>query len=357
MPGLLYAFFNYEFWCGTMFMKKVSQNAVTFLINSRNSEGLWSDFRVPRESDEWVTAYIGTILAGTENEDAMNVARKAWDVFGSRNVFTGHGGWAYNRFAPEDADSTAWGIKFALKMGLKGKLRTRMAENFLQKHITPNGGLATYILEKEVRKLMYSLPEEDVSGWMSPHPCISAAAAVLPSFNELLIPFLIENQLSNGSWGAYWCSDTIYTTAYAVEALMINGKEKNGASIDRAMKWIIDKFDFGNYFSNNMFPSGSPFATALALRSMALTNNSEIFQGKMEEVSNWLIDQQRADGSWVASTTMLFPRPSMQTTYNFGEMTTSELNPKIPVILDQNSTFTTATVLDSLLTYNKLVLN
>jgi hypothetical protein len=122
------------------------------------------------------------------------------------------------------------------------------------------------------------------------------------------------------------------------------------------MNWIIDKFGYRNYFSNHKFPSGSPFATALALRSMALINNSEILQEKMEEVSDWLIEQQQADGSWIASTTMLFPRPSMQTTYNFGEMATSERHPKIPVILDQNSLFTTATVLDSLLIYNRLVL-
>jgi len=201
---------------------------------------------------------------------------------------------------------------------------------------------------------MHSLPDDDISGWMGTHPCVTAAAAVLPSFNELLVPYIVDNQLSDGSWGAYWCSDTIYTTTFAVEALIINGKEKHRASVDKAMKWIMDKFGCKNYFSNNMFPSGSPFATALALRSMALTNNSEIIQEKMEEVSNWLIEQQQADGSWVASTTMLFPRPSMKTTYNFGEIATSELN-KIPVILDQNSIFTTATVLDSLLYYNKLI--
>ena len=336
-------------------MKKVIQNAITFLINSRNSEGLWSDFRVPRESDEWVSAYIGNILASAENEEAMIMARKAWDIFGSRNVFTGNGGWGYNRFAPEDADSTAWGIKFALKIGLKGKLRTKMAENFLLKHVTSDGGLATYILEKDVRKLLHSLPEDDISGWMGTHPCITAAAAVLPSFNEILVPYLIDNQLADGSWGAYWCSDTIYTTAYAVEALIINGKEKHRSSIDKAMEWIVDKFGYKNYFSNNLFPFGSPFATALALRSMALTNISEIFLKKMEEVSNWLIDRQQENGSWQASTTMLFPKPSMKTTYNFGEMAKSELHPNILIILDQNSLFTTATVLDSLLYYNKLI--
>ena len=72
-----------------------TEKAVTFLVNARTKDKLWSDFNLPTgESDGWVTGYVGTIMRGIGDGKAFQAAKEAWEKHGVKHFFTGHGGWS-----------------------------------------------------------------------------------------------------------------------------------------------------------------------------------------------------------------------------------------------------------------------
>ena len=324
------------------------ESAITFLLDSRNEERIWLDFHLNGESDEWVTGYVGTILSGTANERAFQAAREAWDTHSSRHFLSGHGGWSFNRFSPEDADSTIWNIRFALNLGFGSKFRTEIAEKFLLRHITPDGGVTTFILEKELRKFLRAQPADDISGWMQTHPCVTAAAAVLPFLNERLAPWLQKNQLADGSWNAYWWTDQEYTLSLAVEALMQNSPDRYRDSVDKAVAWITEKLKGLPYIGNSSFPDGSPFATALALKALIQSGKYASLHETIIGMTKWLIDCQLDDGSWKSSAILRVPPSKIRDPSGFLNWNQGKGADYGTITMDQNSIFTTVTVLDAL---------
>ncbi len=330
------------------------KRAMYFLISSRDAQGLWSDFRLPvGESSGWVTGYVGSVLAGAGDDRVIRETMKAWNVFSAQNLFTSHGGWGYNLRTPEDADSTAWGIRFALNLGLEGKLRTKIAEEFLLKHLTADGGITTYILEKELRKLIGANLGEDISGWRASHVCVTAAAAAIPRFSRLLLAYLLEHQLPAGNWNAYWWSDSAYATVLATEALLVAGRTEHRDAIDRAFFWAMQHFGKEAFIANDVFRQGSPFSTALALKTLLLAGKSDETREKSGAVARWLISRQREDGSWQPSALLQVPPPFMRIPVNPGNWPKGKGAAWGTVVTDHRSLFTTAAVLDSLACYQK----
>ena len=332
-------------------MKEQIHKAIGFLIKSRNEDHIWSDFLLPTgESDGWVTGYIGCMLAASGDPRALVAAREAWEVHGPKHYFNGHGGWSFNRHSPEDADSTAWSIRFGLNLGLVGKLRITAAEEFLMTHLQPDGGIATFVLERDVRKFVNARPEEQVSGWMITHPCVTAAAANVPSLNDKLIPFLLRNQLPDGGWEAYWWIDPVYTVSLAVQALIMHGREKYFTEIDNATRWAGQLFGGKDHVSTPVFPEGSPFATALALKTLVMA------AGRLERFSpagpalRWLLSLQKEDGSWEPSALLRVPPVYMNIPENEHEWKNQTTGARYGIVAkDRHSLFTTATTLDCLM--------
>src|SRR6185503_21036142 len=86
--------------------------ALDFLLKSQDGQGAWKDFLLPGgNSNVWVTAYVGDVLAVRPEEDARNAARAGWRFL--EKVMTPDGGWSYNPQVPGDADSTLWGLRLA----------------------------------------------------------------------------------------------------------------------------------------------------------------------------------------------------------------------------------------------------
>lgn len=325
------------------------KRAKEFLIRSRDSRGLWCDFRLPMgESTGWVTGFVGSILAGASAEDDRREIWEAWNAFAVQNLFRGHGGWGYNLRTPEDADSTVWGIRFAISLGLEGKLRTDSAVEFLLKHQMPDGGITTYILEDELRKLIGANSGEDISGWMITHICVTAAAATIPGLRRMLLPYLLAHQLPGGNWDGYWWSDTAYATALATEALSAQGGEEHRKAIARVFSWVMANFGEEPFIANSTFYNGSPFATALALKTMLLAGNDERSREKSGQVARWLISRQREDGSWQPSALLQVPPPYMKIPSDPGSWHKGKGSAWGSVVTDHNALFTTAAVLDSL---------
>ena len=334
-------------------MKKIHnsiRSAVDFLAAARNEEGLWGDFPSAGGSDEWVTLYIGTVLAGSSDPMARSMALEAWNRIAPRNFPSGYSGWAFSSHHPGDADSTAWGIKLAIRLGLTDTLRVKAAVHFLEKHLASDGGLATFSLESAFDKLSRTHPGYDVTGWTSSHLCTTAAAAIIPSMNGKLVPYLLKHQRSDGGWSAYWTADEIYTVAYAAEALRMNGNPACDAALRKARQWVEKAFGDHDFIATDAFPSGSPFATALGLRSLVITCGQQPGFGRCDKTARWLQARQQENGSWQASTRMLIPDPHIRPCVTSDGSEPAQRTP-VPIKPDRLAFFTTATVVDSLILY------
>ena len=328
--------------------------AMGFLLYSRDARGLWSDFRLPvGESSGWVTGFVGSILASAGDDRVINETRDVWNKYAAQNLFTGHGGWGYNPLTPEDADSTVWGIRFALSLGLEGKGRTKIAEEFLLKHRTTDGGITTYILEKELRKLIGATPEDDISGWTGSHMCVTAAAAGIPKFRKMLLPYILTHQLPGGNWNGYWWSDPAYATALATEALVAGGGVEHRQAIERAFSWAMQQFGKKSFVANDSYCEGSPFATALALKTLLLAGKNDKIREKSGTVARWLISRQKEDGSWQPSALLQVPPPFMTIPVDPVSWPKGKGAAWGTVVSDHRSLFTTAAVLDSLVCCQK----
>ncbi len=332
-------------------MLKAIDKAIDFLIRARNEERLWSDFNLPTgESDEWVTGYVGAIMAGSGIRRAIEAAGETWEVHGPKHFFKGLGGWAYNRYSPEDADSTTWGIRFARNLGLGEKLRVTAALGFLSKHRMADGGIATFISKDPLRRFVVAGSDDSVQGWMNTHACVTAAVATDPVFNDILTPFLVAHQKPQGGWDAYWWEDSIYTSSLAVESLVMNGREKHRNSIERARSGTLELFTDHQTICTGRYPGGSPFATALGVKTILLADATTGGISKSAEALRWLITQQKSDGSWEPSAVLQVPPVYMMVPSGREEWSKSKEGSRYGTITtDQHAIFTTATVLETLL--------
>jgi len=338
-------------------MQKTIDNAIDFLIRSRNGENVWSDFRLPTgESDEWVTGYTGSVMAGSGVDRAVRAAVETWEVHGPKHFFNGLGGWAFNRHSPEDADSTAWSIRFALKLGLKGKFRVTAAEDFLRKHIMPDGGVATFRSESALRRFVNAGPGDPVAGWMKTHHCVTAAAATVPALNENLVPFLVSIQDEEGYWEAHWWEDKAYTSALAAEAFVMNGREKNRQPLERTLAGAEKLLAGSTAVATSRYPDGSPFATALAVRTILVAAGTAGAVGRTADALRWLISRQQPDGSWEPSAVMQVPPVYMTVPSGREHWSANREGARFgTIVTDHHAIFTTATVLEAMLVARRMI--
>jgi hypothetical protein len=210
------------------------------------------------------------------------------------------GGWGYNATVPNDADSTSWAI---LALQHWGRPVPSEAFDFLRRCERPDRGMATY-------------PEDTSPGpaWSLSAPDISAVAfrALGRPPSEANRRFFLSGVRPDGTLPAYWWVSPLYTLAAMLDWL------GDGAT------WQLDGHHAGNAFEQ-----------ALLLRCLA-----KLQPAQAPPVAARLLEMQKPDGSWAASALLRLPpadviQPWQQIAAG-------------PLYLDQNSVFTTATVIAAL---------
>lgn len=307
---------------------------VEFLLRARDRQGWWRDFRLaPGPSDEWATAYVAALLAGSGQAAARPAVARAWTLLAG--CHTSIGGWGYNALTPCDADSTAWALRVAAAAGAGGSPRARAGHAFLGAHARGDGGIATYADEAPVRAFTGLPRSTALTGWTSSHACVTAAVAALPPYRERLRPFLRARQHADGAWRAYWWGDHGYATALAADALAHDPGPGDTERVARAVAWARDRaaralppFDLAwcIWLLARAAPAGDPAVTAGADR---------------------LAGQQRADGSWAPSARLRVPQPGDRdperaVAWEPGGRTEGA------VVVDRAGVFTTATAVHAL---------
>jgi hypothetical protein len=289
--------------------------ATGFLLASRTREGWWREFAGTEQahqdwskvfgwSDEWVSAAIAIALAGTDDGAAEQASQQAWRLLTRRRLPLA--GWGHNRRAPVDGDSTAWVLRLAAAVGRSQDLAARAGQRVLRRHQLADGGVVAYMPDVCPRPASKPLtpPNGSIAGWsLIGHACQTANAALLGDAPAR--EFLRRNQRPDGSWASYWWPDDEYATALGAEALAATRQPGDQARAERAVRWTIDRL------SDSGSISESPFATALALRTLKLSQEDGAVHDARHAALAWLVSQQHADGSWTASAWSLAPRPDV----------------------------------------------
>jgi hypothetical protein len=328
------------------------ERAVDFLTVQRKSSGWWNDFTtLAGYSDEWVTGYIATALAGTLFPEISKIASEAWGLLRRRRPWSK--GWGYNRKVPKDTDSTIWCLHLAEATGNMHSRRAARAYKYLARAIHWNGGLSTYPSSVPIRLFTGLMRNTSFEGWCSPHPCVSAAFCNLKyaKKTDLVIGYLRATQKPEGNWRAYWWCDDEYPTSLAVSALITHGVPEDQNMIQKAAEWNALRITSGGYVPNTDFPRGSPFATALALRILMSCNQGISFiSNNAIQIAEWLMENQLNDGSWTSSARLRIPPPGIMNPEDLKNWSYTALGGG-SIRLDQNRLFTTATVVNTLNMY------
>jgi squalene cyclase len=324
--------------------------AVGFLIRAQHSDGLWRDFvTFAGESDEWVTAYVATALAGVDSAAARESTRKAWYAMSKRARRAG--GWGYNKESPADADSTAWALRMASALGKSNLASVVRGKRLLTAQQRRDGGIAT--CSSQVWGACFARMSSSArwSGWCDSHSCVTAASADALDAKERrnALAFLRKRQEVRGRWIGYWWADHEYPTTLALDALKRLGRSSDEARVRKALRWIASRIDSSGAVRSGVTGEASAFSTACALGVLA-QNSRWHPSSAARKCLKWLIDHQRRDGSWASSATLRLPFPE-------------DLEPESvedwplgdgfgDICLDHRSVFTTACVVGALTDYD-----
>nr|6SBB_A Chain A, MstE [Scytonema sp. PCC 10023]6SBB_B Chain B, MstE [Scytonema sp. PCC 10023]6SBC_A Chain A, MstE [Scytonema sp. PCC 10023] len=330
--------------------------AVAFLLEARNLEGWWQDFNFPQAAsigDEWVTAYVGTMLATLPYAHVHEALMQAWELLKIRD-HRPTGEWGYNYILCGDADTTGWALQLAAAVGASDSERAQQARAALATHLQPNGGIATFA-EESIRAYIKvpDLANVSFQGWCGAHTCVSAAVAALPEFRSRLHDYLRVTQTSQGNWEGYWWSDHEYTTALTAEALAAGGQAADQPSIEQAVAWGLKRLCPQGFVATSKHPNGSTFATAWCLRLLLLNTVDAEVKAARAAAIGWLLEQQRPNGSWVSSAYLRIPypfdrNPNQFPHWRYYDEIEGDKRFEGSIIFDHNSIFTTATVVNSL---------
>jgi squalene cyclase len=324
-------------------LERAISGAIDYLLCNRLLSGMWYDFPASAiddpwffyfaASDEWVSAYVAAAIASFERDDARRAAQWVWRVL-CRRRRAGEG-WGFGVVTPADADSTVWGLHVAHAIGASGSPHAIAAYVFLRQHQHSHGGIATYLPEDSIRLFATS----GVNPWCEAHACVTAAAANLPDPQPEWLRYLRSAQQSDGRWDGFWWMDSEYATGLATAALARTNDPQDRGRIETAVRWTIGRIAASGGVFSAAANAESPFATAWSLRTLlSVPNHSEARALAMRQIE-WLLREQRPDGSWHPSAWLRTPPIDVNDPNGFANRI---------LALDRNANFTTASVLAAL---------
>lgn len=313
-----------------------------FLRQKQEKDGSFSDFLTKAGFGKiWVSAYVGRLLA--EVDKKSDVVMELIGFFDKCNISLA----SFNETIFADGDSSNFLAGFNHYIGRSIDI-TEWIEFY------DNGGWSTYKDAASLRSFLNIREvDADVSGWLSPQTCVSAAATCIAkdiadcaTVFAHSAEYLLSKQQEKGQWEAYWWTSHVYSTSFAILAL--NGVDD--LAVFKACEWLVAEKGNFDYWINPATGNPSPFYTALALKGLFAADryayNESIYRGVL-----WLMDQQYDDGSWFSDRILRIPPPHVYHPdkevrqwkhANFGTGV---------IVDDHNRIFTTATVYNFLAHY------
>lgn len=246
-------------------------------------------------SDEWVTAYVGAALARSADEDVRASAQAAWSYLAEKQH--SEYGWGYSARVPSDADSTAWALVLAERIGEQHSACAREARALLQS-ARVEGGFATYADVPKIRAYLEAPSSINFAGWTQPHACVTAAAALVGSLEPPLVDEVLVAQQPDGSWRSYWWFEDAYATAISVTALARARSLQARSAVERACGWACRRLD----------EDTAPSSFTLSLLRAILRHGADA-GAHVARCTAALVAQQEPDGRWRGCAKLRIPHP------------------------------------------------
>jgi hypothetical protein len=362
-------------------------HASRFLSETHDQKRGWSDFMTSAgEGKDWIDAYVHQALRSVQIHKMKGCSPALTDILIPRDYAQmsgptsgtrrgeGRRNGAYNSTMMQDGDSLTFNAAARLSCGMD--VPSRMQSDWIL-HRRSSGGWSTYVDADRLRKRLDIDTGHDVGGWLQAHPCVTASATyVLARWGETLparlnpsMRWLLEEQHDDGLWASYWWTSPVYATTFSIRALVWSllkdvpaassaecDAQKRQDAVDQAVIWLLNEQGENGAWADATH-SVSPFYTALAVtalldvRTWTLRTPSQRASERTEGVeeairrgSQWLLREQRDDGSWWTHRILQIPEPSV---YDPTEVTTwrhSSFGTNARVD-DHRRVFTTATAL------------
>ncbi len=268
------------------FIDRICEHAIEYVLRARTEDGYWTDFALPQGiSDEWVTAYITTMLS--KNSALFN--RMMPSVEWLKDRFRTGEGWGYNKNADTDADSTALSLIALHRIG-----RT-----------LPEGACDAL--------LRFHLPNSDMDPKQGNNPAEIMSVVLLAQLETNLVEAdvicnattsLLSQQRKDGGWSAFWWKDDLLATYRAVEAL--NAFVRCATSITlgdhlllNLAKPAVDAVRNALPFISARTIPNEPFVLGLWLNSWFAANGT-LSHPSIGRILYHLHSLQQNDGRWLS---------------------------------------------------------
>ncbi|NDJ53392.1 MAG: hypothetical protein GYB68_09950 [Chloroflexi bacterium] len=309
------------------------ERGLHFLAGAQNEAGWWLGFdTLAGPSNEWVSAYIGSMLAAIPHQLAQELAHRILDrLLSSRPA---DDGWGFHAEVPPDADTTSWVCRLAERLQVTHP-QVEGGYTLLKQHIRTSGAVSTYIDPEPVRAFLKIKPSVPFAGWCGEHTSVTASVAGLDAFrgSPVLIQYLLSAQDEIGYWTAYWWKDRTYATMLAVEALASQPHPPPNA-LQRAVSWA----------NSQIATTSNPFSLACAIGILVHASS------KTEDLlsaTHRLEAMQLHNGAWPGTAYLRIPPPFVTDPEAFEQWVLGGRASR-GILPDKSRTFTTATVLRSL---------
>ena len=286
------------------------------------------------ESPIWDTLLALLAMQDCDREFNADMQRALDWLLGHENRYRGDwaqknrdvqpGGWAFERsnlHYPDIDDTSVALIVLArlpqtLRNGPRVKAAIDRALAWTLGMQSKNGGWAAF--DKDNDKLIITMiPFCDFGEALDPPSADVTAhmieALALLGFDrshqavERAYQFLRSEQEPDGSWFGRWGVNHIYGTAAVLPALHVLGEDMSADYVVRAAEWLIahQNGDGGwgetcaSYMADNLRGIGDSTASQTAWALMALVaTGAEKYLPAVRAGLKFLVDRQRADGSW-----------------------------------------------------------
>lgn len=332
-----------------MRLRNSINSAANYLLRRRGWTGLWWDFYTGAGySDEWVSAFVASVLAKIPKRKFSRAVRLAYTRLIARHPT--RLGWGYSEYTSQDADSTICVLNLAQILGEHNR-RIENGYKFLLEHCQNDGGISTYGSSIYIGHYLNFDRAISFAGWCRSHTDVTANAANLIAFarREQALEYLRKKQCSDGSWRGYWWCDPEYTTALAVKALSKAEDPEDNLRIQDTIEWAMKRLEPNGMVQTHFHPKGSAFATALALQILRFGERIPTVQRYIERSVGWLLSKQDNAGFWHPSAAMRLPYPFDTNPDNYIDWITKGKGNLGEIIFDTRKIFTTAIVLETLL--------
>lgn len=285
--------------------------ATAFILDAQEEDGSWPDFVVSptTEGREWTTAYVGWCM----NRLPADRIQHFLAPLERAQIFLHYcrrptGGWGFNARTVADADSTAYGILFLLSGRSKTSFNLTRERDFLLAHQGKNGAFRTYL------KTNLGLDHPD-SGYYTGTPCVTGAcslAILLLTHQQdhhalCMSTDFLQHQGHDGSWISFWWERGIYCAFITSYFFSEYGSGQD--TLRKSAAWLKSIQDDTGCWKGETVRQGIPFLTAAALESLLIAGESPDSL-PIQRGIHWLLDHQRADGSWDSYPIMKVPSPT-----------------------------------------------